>query len=442
MAVPSVITDLSTTAASNSPAGSDPIGTTLDDFLRADGAFIRQLFDIASIYSATVAGTANAITLTPAIALTAYKTGQRVAFKATGSSSGTVTVNVSGLGVKKVYSTDGTTQLTTGDLTNGKYYTFIYDSALDTAAGAFMLDGSGNFLTSVAASATYAPLASPTFTGTPTLPTGTIAVTQARGDNSTNVASTAYLLQNTAALAGSTRNGLMSVTTASATGTFTADSVVVATALNGSYQLLSSYSKAINLATTGAGGMDTGAAPVSGFVSLYAIAKPDGTASVMACNSITSTNVIYAGVNLPTGYTYSGLIGIYPTNGSSQFVAGYIFDREFFYQTGPSPLSAANGQNALTSLSISSAVPASAKACSGNLNGSTATPGASTYPAVAADGTGTGLQVGLGFLGSITNCRPSVNFRNLPIITSQTIYWRTADTTAASATLAITGYTI
>lgn len=38
-----------------------------------------------------------------------------------------------------------------------------------------------------------AELASPTFTGTPTLPTGTIAVTQSAADNSTKVATTAYV---------------------------------------------------------------------------------------------------------------------------------------------------------------------------------------------------------------------------------------------------------
>jgi len=40
---------------------------------------------------------------------------------------------------------------------------------------------------------TYAPLNSPTFTGTPTLPTGTIAVTQSPGNNSTAIATTAYV---------------------------------------------------------------------------------------------------------------------------------------------------------------------------------------------------------------------------------------------------------
>jgi hypothetical protein len=38
-----------------------------------------------------------------------------------------------------------------------------------------------------------APLASPTFTGTPTLPTGTIAVTQAAGNSTTAVATTAFV---------------------------------------------------------------------------------------------------------------------------------------------------------------------------------------------------------------------------------------------------------
>ena len=42
---------------------------------------------------------------------------------------------------------------------------------------------------------------SPTFTGTPVLPTGTIAVTQSSGDNSTNIATTAFVQQATAGIA-------------------------------------------------------------------------------------------------------------------------------------------------------------------------------------------------------------------------------------------------
>jgi hypothetical protein len=41
--------------------------------------------------------------------------------------------------------------------------------------------------------ATKADLASPTFTGTPTLPTGTIATTQSNGNNTTAIATTAFV---------------------------------------------------------------------------------------------------------------------------------------------------------------------------------------------------------------------------------------------------------
>ena len=62
-----------------------------------------------------------------------------------------------------------------------------------------------------------APLASPTFTGTPTLPTGTVATTQSAGNNSTAVATTAYVdNQASAAASALTVDGLSDVTITSA----------------------------------------------------------------------------------------------------------------------------------------------------------------------------------------------------------------------------------
>src|SRR4051812_8026376 len=56
--------------------------------------------------------------------------------------------------------------------------------------------------------ALYAPLASPVFTGTPSLPTGTIAVTQATGSNTTAIATTAFVkAQAYATLASPTFTG-------------------------------------------------------------------------------------------------------------------------------------------------------------------------------------------------------------------------------------------
>lgn len=51
MPVPSTITDLSTTAALNSPAGSDAIANTLDDYLRATQAILKGQFSTGSAIS-------------------------------------------------------------------------------------------------------------------------------------------------------------------------------------------------------------------------------------------------------------------------------------------------------------------------------------------------------------------------------------------------------
>ena len=77
-------------------------------------------------------------------------------------------------------------------------------SYLTTAAAAStyltISSASSTYLTQSNASSTYAPLASPTFTGSPSLPTGTTAVTQSAGDNSTKLATTAYVSAAVAAL--------------------------------------------------------------------------------------------------------------------------------------------------------------------------------------------------------------------------------------------------
>jgi hypothetical protein len=68
--------------------------------------------------------------------------------------------------------------------------------------GTMAVETASNYLTTASASSTYftianaankADLASPTFTGTPTLPTGTIGVTQTAGNNTTALATTAFV---------------------------------------------------------------------------------------------------------------------------------------------------------------------------------------------------------------------------------------------------------
>ena len=128
---------------------------------------------------------------------------------------------------------------------------------------------------------------------------------------------------------GSVRNLVMSVTTASATATLTADEIVVETALGGIRYCLSNFSKTINLATTGAGGMDTGSAPASGYIALYAIYNPTTGASALLAMNATAAKVpeVYGGSNMPSGYTASALVSVVPTSGGGQFTAFTQRDR-------------------------------------------------------------------------------------------------------------------
>lgn len=175
MAVPTVVTDLSATAASNSPAGGEAIGTNADNYIRALSQFIKELFNTADIWGGTAGGTANALTLTPTPAITAYATGQSFTFKAGGSpSSSTATVAISGLATKAIQ-LDGSA-LSGGEIEAGKIYRIVYDGTQ------FQLGKVG-----IQSLATYAPLASPTFTGTPAAPTA------ANGTSTTQLATTAFL---------------------------------------------------------------------------------------------------------------------------------------------------------------------------------------------------------------------------------------------------------
>ena len=61
MPVPTVITDLSTTAGSNSPAGSESASGTIDDYLRAHASFIAQNRAGTSATTYTYSGTAARI---------------------------------------------------------------------------------------------------------------------------------------------------------------------------------------------------------------------------------------------------------------------------------------------------------------------------------------------------------------------------------------------
>ena len=244
-------------------------------------------------------------------------------------------------------------------------------------------------------------------------------------------------------LVGAMRNASMNVATASASATFTADQIVVGTALNGLEYLLPSYSHAINLAATGAGGMDTGSAPISGYVALYAIYNPtSGTASILATNATSSAApTIYGGANMPAGYTASALISAWPTNSSGQLVVGIQIDRSISILL-KTVLSTSTAQASWTSLSIASAVPPNARSIRGATNFTNNTVSTSTNGSIyiASNSSGAGEQFNQGIL----NTGQLVQNYSVDLSTSQTIFYQTGDTGSVSftANIYVSGYTL
>jgi hypothetical protein len=74
MPVPTARTDLSTTAASNSPAGSEAIGTNADDYIRAAFKFIRENYDDVLLRATIASPTFTGTVTTPALVTTGSAT--------------------------------------------------------------------------------------------------------------------------------------------------------------------------------------------------------------------------------------------------------------------------------------------------------------------------------------------------------------------------------
>lgn len=268
-------------------------------------------------------------------------------------------------------------------------------------------------------------------------------VAPAKLDNSPNLATTAFA-NSTGSVVGMVRNGKMQVATAAATASFTADEVVVETVLGGAPLRLANFNQSVNLATTGAGGMDTGTAPVSGYVALYAIYNPTTAASALLATNATSGKQpeVYGGVNMPAGYTASALVSVWPTNASSQFITGTQIGRTVMRGI-VTVLSTGTTQASPTSLSISSAVPPHASSMIGSCgavpNSGQAVASAAVTLSIYPDAAGTGgsgvSAVAGGGNGANANVLVQLN-------TPQTVYYTSSiNTGTANFTLGVVGYT-
>lgn len=220
MPVPSTINDLSTTAGANYPAGTES-PSTIDDYLRAHASFLAGLRDgkvgdtgdetIAGVktFSSTIVGSVSGSAATLSTPRTISSTGDAtwsVSFNGSANVSAAMTLANSGVtaGTYKSVTVDAKGRVTGGtnpttlsgygitdaqpidaDLTAIAALTGSYGLLKKTGEGAWTIDTSAYALASSLSS--YAPLASPAFTGTPTVPTA------ATGTNTTQAASTAFV---------------------------------------------------------------------------------------------------------------------------------------------------------------------------------------------------------------------------------------------------------
>lgn len=275
-------------------------------------------------------GTANAYAAQYVPALLSVTDGTEVEFKATAANTGASTFNPNGLGASPILTLGGNA-LTGGEIPAGSQVRVKWNATLSSW---LIVSASG-----ITVAQTLANL------GLGTGLTGII---------------------------GQSRNAAMRITAASSTATWTADELVVETAIGGTQYRLNNLSLSINLATTGAGGMDTGAAPASGFVAIYAIYNPTTKTTAALAVNATSAKApeVYGGSNMPAGYTASALIAVCGTNSSGQLLPGLLTDRT--WMTPRTIVLNVTVQNSSwTSMTLAAMVPLNAKRVMGDLAGAT-----------------------------------------------------------------------
>lgn len=234
----------------------------------------------------------------------------------------------------------------------------------------------------------------------------------------------------------------MPVGVASTTAQFNA-SEIIASNPSGLVYRLRNFSQTINLATVGVNGMDTGLAPISGYVGIYAIHNPTtGAVGLLAVDATAAApSMIYSGGSMPAGYTASALVSIWGTNASRQFVIGQQIGREIVIQAATT-FSFSAVQASLTPFSIAGAVPKGALSCRGDFSLIVNTANAVANLVV----TPANFEVGrvpMNIAIPVVGVAQVIPIPPILIFTDQTLYYRSGVSAGTiNGSVSITAYTI
>ena len=138
--------DWSLLAANNANSDSDinwaegQAPSTVNNSARFMMQRVKELIsDLGAITA--VGGSANVLTFAAKSSVSAYSDGIRLTFRASADNTGAVTLNVNAAGAKPVvkFTVDGETALTSGEIQAGAIYEVIYSTALNGAAGGWLI---------------------------------------------------------------------------------------------------------------------------------------------------------------------------------------------------------------------------------------------------------------------------------------------------------------
>ncbi len=209
------------------------------------------------------------------------------------------------------------------------------------------------------------------------------------GDGTT-AKSPASMAQLTGVVGSASNVGLNFPAGGLATGTFTADEVIVGDVSGLTYRLRN-IGIGINISTTGAGGMDTGTPPTGGIIAIYLMYNPTTKARVMLAQNAAGVKApdIYSGANAPVGYTASALVSMWPLDGI-RFRQGWQRDRRISFI----PVTLSSGTIPVTyqTVDLSKICPKNTKTAlmEGTANLGSVSTAASSALVISTDATGSG----------------------------------------------------
>lgn len=265
----------------------------------------------------------------------------------------------------------GSAQLAVGQSAADPICRTITGDVTITAAGATAI-GAGKVTATMIGSITSAELAtiltnetgtagsvvfsaSPTFTGTPLAPTAS------PNDNSTKIATTAYV---DAQVSGGV--GVIAIPRAYISGFATQNNagtpntnfdVGVGSARDSTdtanIALASSITKTTGAWTVGTGNgcLDTGSVANATWYYLFAILRPDTGVVDVACS--TSSTTVTTGGNISAAYTKWRLIGFLLTNGSAQILGYTQVNNAWYWTVNPTDINTSSSSSSITTVAMS-----------------------------------------------------------------------------------------